>query len=174
MFHHFEYIGEDFEADMAAIEADPVVLRWWSYCEPCQQPLHWEGKPPSQGGDGGEGGAWWAEMKCLNHCGGWSVAWSQSWPDPDFSPNNLGARSRTSTRTTCLPSTTPRPSSPKAPVLLCGAYAWALCTCDLHRYPNASWARGLPLSANFRRLLTHAPRAHRHGAGCLYVPVTRK
>jgi len=92
MFHHFEYVGDDFKADMAAVDADPIVRRWWSYCEPCQEPLHWEGKPPSQGGDGGEGGAWWAEMQCLNHCGGWPVAWSQSYPDPDFKPNNPGGK----------------------------------------------------------------------------------
>ena len=38
-----------------------------------------KGPPPSQGGSGGPGGAWWASMKCLNHCGGWPVAWSNSW-----------------------------------------------------------------------------------------------
>ena len=90
MFHHFEYVGEDhqFEADMAAIDADPIVRRWWSYCEPCQEPYKWSGPPPSQGGTGGEGGQWWAEMRCLNHCGAWPVAWSSTWPDPDFVPNN--------------------------------------------------------------------------------------
>ena len=54
---------------MALCDADPVVRNWWSYCEPCQDPLHWEGPPPSQSGTGGPGGAWWDSMACLNHCG---------------------------------------------------------------------------------------------------------
>ena len=27
-------------------------------------------------------------MKLVNHCGGWSTAWSSSWPDPDFVKNH--------------------------------------------------------------------------------------
>ncbi|KAL3909481.1 MAG: hypothetical protein SGPRY_009411, partial [Prymnesium sp.] len=52
MFHQFVYIGKDFETDMAAAAQDPIVRFWWTYCEPCQQPFHWQGPPPSQGGDG--------------------------------------------------------------------------------------------------------------------------
>ena len=90
MFHSFVYIGDDFEADMAAVEADPVVRFWWTFCEPCQEPLHWTGPPPSQGGRGDPGhpGEWWAPMRMVNHCGGWSTAWSSSWPDPDFKPQH--------------------------------------------------------------------------------------
>lgn len=70
MFHHWEYVGDDFDADMASLDNDDIIKFWWTYCEPCQDPLTWEGPPPSQGGTGGPGGAWWAPLKCLNHCGG--------------------------------------------------------------------------------------------------------
>ena len=42
------------------------TLRWWAVCEPCQQPLAWNGPPPSAGGDKGE---WWASTEELFHCG---------------------------------------------------------------------------------------------------------
>ena len=96
MFHHWEYIGEpqNFDADMASVSADPIVRKWWTYCEPCQVPAKWDGPPPSAGGDGGEGSEWWAELKCLNHCGAWPTAWSNECPDPSFVANNKrGARS---------------------------------------------------------------------------------
>jgi L-rhamnose mutarotase len=35
----FDYIGNDFESDMAAMAADPETRRWWSYTDPCQVPL---------------------------------------------------------------------------------------------------------------------------------------
>ena len=87
MFHHFEYIGDDFEKDMASVESDPIIRKWWSYCEPCQEPAQWEGPPPSAGGGGGPNSAWWASLKCLNSCGAWPTAWSSECPDPDFAPN---------------------------------------------------------------------------------------
>ena len=39
LFSHFEYHGMDFEADMAAMAADPETRRWWAVCGPCQAPL---------------------------------------------------------------------------------------------------------------------------------------
>jgi L-rhamnose mutarotase len=39
LFGTWEYHGTDFEADMAAIAADPETQRWWSHCSPCQSPL---------------------------------------------------------------------------------------------------------------------------------------
>ena len=39
LFSYFEYVGSDFNADMAQMAADPATQRWWSYCEPCQVPL---------------------------------------------------------------------------------------------------------------------------------------
>ena len=39
LFSYLEYVGDDFEADMAAMAADPVTQRWWAICEPLQLPL---------------------------------------------------------------------------------------------------------------------------------------
>jgi len=36
LFSYFEYIGDDFEADMAKIAADPETQRWWKETDPCQ------------------------------------------------------------------------------------------------------------------------------------------
>ena len=36
---YFEYVGDDFEADMKAIAADPETQRWWKETDPCQVPL---------------------------------------------------------------------------------------------------------------------------------------
>ena len=39
LFGYFEYLGDDFAADMAKMAADPVTQRWWDLCKPCQAPL---------------------------------------------------------------------------------------------------------------------------------------
>lgn len=39
LFATFDYVGDDFEADMAAMAADPVTQRWWAVCEPLQRPV---------------------------------------------------------------------------------------------------------------------------------------
>ena len=39
LFSYFEYTGDDFEADMAAMAADPDTQRWWAVCVPCQEKL---------------------------------------------------------------------------------------------------------------------------------------
>ena len=39
LFSYFEYLGADFEADMAKMAVDPATQRWWELCKPCQQPL---------------------------------------------------------------------------------------------------------------------------------------
>ena len=39
LFSYFEYIGDDFDADMAAMAADPETQRWWEMCVPCQEKL---------------------------------------------------------------------------------------------------------------------------------------
>lgn len=36
---YFEYTGDDFEADMAAMAADPKTREWWALTDPCQVPL---------------------------------------------------------------------------------------------------------------------------------------
>lgn len=39
LFSYFEYVGEDFEADMRRMAADPATQRWWEFCKPCQKPV---------------------------------------------------------------------------------------------------------------------------------------
>lgn len=56
LFAYFEYIGEDFGADMAKMAADPVTQDWWACCKPCQQPVETAGE-----------GEWWADMEEVFH-----------------------------------------------------------------------------------------------------------
>lgn len=39
LFGYWEYIGENFDADMAHIADDPETKKWWALCGPCQLPL---------------------------------------------------------------------------------------------------------------------------------------
>ncbi|SMD10182.1 L-rhamnose mutarotase [Pedobacter nyackensis] len=39
LFSYFEYKGQDFDADMKKMAADPETQRWWKETDPCQQPL---------------------------------------------------------------------------------------------------------------------------------------
>lgn len=57
LFSYFEYIGTDFEGDMAAMAADPNTQKWWAVCKPCQEPL-----PDIAEGE------WWADMEEVFHC----------------------------------------------------------------------------------------------------------
>ncbi|UCD51515.1 MAG: L-rhamnose mutarotase [Phycisphaerales bacterium] len=56
LFSYLEYTGDDFEADMAMMAADPTTQKWWAVCKPCQQPLS----------DRAEG-EWWADMEEVFH-----------------------------------------------------------------------------------------------------------
>jgi L-rhamnose mutarotase len=56
LFSYYEYIGSDYEADMARIADDPATQRWWDVCKPCQVPL--ETRAP---------GEWWASMEEVFH-----------------------------------------------------------------------------------------------------------
>ena len=56
LFSYFEYLGNDFDADMAKMAADPTTQKWWDVCKPCQQPL-----------DNREDGEWWAKMEEVFH-----------------------------------------------------------------------------------------------------------
>ena len=38
VFAYFEYVGEDYEADMEKMAADPETQRWWTYTKPCFVP----------------------------------------------------------------------------------------------------------------------------------------
>jgi len=57
LFSYFEYIGDDFAADMAKMAADPTTQRWWAVCIPCQHPL--DSRGPEE---------WWASMEEVFHC----------------------------------------------------------------------------------------------------------
>lgn len=39
LFSYFEYVGDDYSADMKAIAAAPVTQDWWRECKPCLRPL---------------------------------------------------------------------------------------------------------------------------------------
>jgi len=34
LFSYFEDVGEDYDADMAKMAADPVTQQWWELCQP--------------------------------------------------------------------------------------------------------------------------------------------
>jgi L-rhamnose mutarotase len=44
LFSYFEYIGDDFAADMAKMAADPETQRWWRETDPCQTPIPTRGE----------------------------------------------------------------------------------------------------------------------------------
>jgi len=56
LFSYFEYVGNDFAADMAAIAADPATTRWWELTAPCQVPIAPAGEED-----------WWAPMDEIFH-----------------------------------------------------------------------------------------------------------
>jgi L-rhamnose mutarotase len=56
LFSYFEYVGKNFEADMARMAADPMTQRWWAVCKPCQEPLDTRAE-----------GEWWANMEEVFH-----------------------------------------------------------------------------------------------------------
>ncbi|MDE2435657.1 MAG: L-rhamnose mutarotase [Sphingomonadales bacterium] len=39
LFSYFEYVGDDFAADMRKIAEDPATQEWWTHTDPCQQRL---------------------------------------------------------------------------------------------------------------------------------------
>lgn len=56
LFAYFEYYGDDFEADMVTMAADPTTQAWWAIQGPLQIPL-----------DTRQGGEWWADMDEVFH-----------------------------------------------------------------------------------------------------------
>ncbi len=44
LFSYFEYVGDDYQADMAQMAADPTTQKWWELCDPCQEPLETRGE----------------------------------------------------------------------------------------------------------------------------------
>jgi L-rhamnose mutarotase len=57
MFSYFEYVGEDFDADMAKMAADSTTQKWWDVCKPLLDPL--ETCAPEE---------FWANMEEVFHC----------------------------------------------------------------------------------------------------------
>ncbi|HEX4442744.1 MAG TPA: L-rhamnose mutarotase [Galbitalea sp.] len=39
LFSYLEYVGDDLDADNAAIAADVATREWWAVCEPLQRPV---------------------------------------------------------------------------------------------------------------------------------------
>lgn len=39
LFSYLEYTGNNFDADMKKMAADPTTRRWWKETDPCQAPL---------------------------------------------------------------------------------------------------------------------------------------
>jgi len=56
LFSYFEYVGDNYEADMEKMAADPETQKWWSICKPLQEPLETRAE-----------GEWWAEMEEVFH-----------------------------------------------------------------------------------------------------------
>jgi L-rhamnose mutarotase len=52
LFAYWEYVGEDFTADMERLKDAPRMREWWDITDPMQQPL--ESRKP---------GEWWASME---------------------------------------------------------------------------------------------------------------
>jgi L-rhamnose mutarotase len=56
LFAYFEYVGEDFAADIAAMAADPETQRWWARTDALQEPL--PDRAP---------GTWWKTLREIFH-----------------------------------------------------------------------------------------------------------
>lgn len=58
LFSYFEYVGSNFEADMAAIDNDPATIAWMKFTDAgCQLPIPTRAE-----------GEWWANMEEIFHC----------------------------------------------------------------------------------------------------------
>jgi L-rhamnose mutarotase len=56
LFMYFEYVGDDYDADMRKMAADATTQQWWKLTDPCQEPL--ANHAP---------GEWWSEMELVCH-----------------------------------------------------------------------------------------------------------
>ena len=56
LFAYFEYVGDDYAADMAEMAADETTRRWWTLTDAMQEPL------PDR-----EPGAWWTTIDEVFH-----------------------------------------------------------------------------------------------------------
>ena len=56
LYSYFEYLGDDFESDMAKMAAHAKTQEWWAVIGPMQEPLETR-----------QSGEWWAEMEEVFH-----------------------------------------------------------------------------------------------------------
>ena len=56
LFAYLEYVGDDFDADMSRMAADPKTQEWWDIMMPMQEPLETRAE-----------GEWWANMEEVFH-----------------------------------------------------------------------------------------------------------
>ena len=56
LFAYFEYTGNDFDADMAKMAADPKTQEWWDIMKPIQTPIETRAE-----------GEWWAPLEEVFH-----------------------------------------------------------------------------------------------------------
>ena len=56
LFAYFEYVGKDYEKDMAKMAADPRTQEWWAIMKPMQEPLANRAE-----------GEWWSDMQEVFH-----------------------------------------------------------------------------------------------------------
>ena len=56
LFSYYEYVGNDYQADMNKMAADPTTQKWWDVCKPCQSPV-----------ENRQEGEWWADMEEFFH-----------------------------------------------------------------------------------------------------------
>ena len=57
LFSYFEYRGDDFDADLKKMAADPTTQKWWDVCMPCLRPIEFRAE-----------GEWWMNMEEVFHC----------------------------------------------------------------------------------------------------------
>ncbi len=57
LFSYLEYVGTDFDGDMAKMAADPTTQDWWAVCKPMQVPIA-----------NAAAGEWWADLEEVFHC----------------------------------------------------------------------------------------------------------
>jgi len=56
LFAYFEYIGDDYAADMGKMAANPKTQEWWTIMDPMQKPV-----PTAKEGE------WWSTMEEVFH-----------------------------------------------------------------------------------------------------------
>ena len=56
LFSYLEYVGDNWEEDMAMLAADSVIQAWWKLTDPCQEPV-----------STAKEGEWWADLEEVYH-----------------------------------------------------------------------------------------------------------